>query len=465
MPAYECDISCKHITMPTYQPIKVYENYNSMSTNMDDEDVELALRSPKVSDAANKAMEEKKSLILSDNSQQQQRLVSLDVFRGLTVALMILVDYAGGILPSINHTPWDGLTLADLVMPFFLFIVGVSLALTYKKLSSKAVASKKAILRALKLLMLGLLLQGGFLHGLNDLTYGVNVEQMRWMGILQRIAIAYLVGALCEIWLKGDHHASTDLCVLRKYRLQWVVASVLISIYLSLTYGLYVPDWEYQIPVGGSSSAPKTFSVKCGVRGDTGPACNAVGLIDRMVMGIQHLYRKPIYARTKPCSINSPDYGPLPPNAPSWCQAPFDPEGLLSSVMAIVTCLVGLHYGHIIIHFKSHRDRILHWMLPSTCLIVLGLALDLLGMHINKALYTFSYMCVTAGAAGILFAGIYMLVDVCEYRRMTLVLKWMGMHALMIYIIAACNILPVVLQGFYWKQPQNNILRLIGIGR
>ncbi|KDP23228.1 hypothetical protein JCGZ_23061 [Jatropha curcas] len=378
---------------------------------------------------------------------------------------MILVDYAGGTVPAINHSPWNGLTLADLVMPFFLFIVGVSLGLTYKKISCKAFAARKAIFRALKLLLLGLFLQGGFLHGLNDLTYGVNVERMRWMGILQRIAIAYLVGALCEIWLKDDGRASSNSYVLRKYQFQWVVALVLVIIYLSLSYGLYVPDWEYQVPVEASSSPPKIFAVKCGVRGDTGPACNAVGLIDRTVMGIQHLYGKPIYARTKLCSINSPDYGPLPPDAPSWCQAPFDPEGLLSSVMAMVTCLIGLHYGHIIVHFQDHRDRILHWMIPSTCLIVLGLTLDFLGMHVNKALYTFSYMCVSAGAAGILFAGIYLLVDASGYGRMTLALKWMGMHALIIYILAACNILPVVLQGFYWKQPQNNILGLIGIGR
>lgn len=100
---------------------------------------------------------------------------------------------------------------------------------------------------------------------------------------------------------------------------------------------------------------------------DTGPACNAVGMIDRKVLGIHHLYARPIYARTKvslflelvyvaylyslasfltnswvfsinfpsclqECSINSPDSGPLPPDAPSWCQAPFDPEGLLRFV-------------------------------------------------------------------------------------------------------------------------------------
>ncbi|XVF16902.1 hypothetical protein REPUB_Repub10bG0071000 [Reevesia pubescens] len=396
--------------------------------------------------------------------QQHQRLVSLDVFRGLTIVLMILVDDVGGLLPAINHSPWNGLTLADYVMPFFLFIVGVSLGLTYKRVSCRVTATTKAVLRALKLLMLGLFLQGGFFHGLNDLTYGVDIQQMRLMGILQRIAIAYLVAAMCEIWLKGDDNVTSELTLLRKYQFQWVAALVLTIIYISLLYGLYVPDWEYQIPDATSSSAPKIFSVKCGLRGDTGPACNAVGMIDRKILGIQHLYRKPVFERTKQCSINSPDYGPLPSDAPTWCEAPFDPEGLLSSVMAMVSCLVGLHYGHTIVHFKDHWDRIRLWLIPSSAFLFLGLALDILGMHVNKALYTFSYMCVTAGAAGFLFAGIYLLVDMYGYRRMTLVLEWMGKHALVIYILAACNIIPIIVQGFYWKQPQNNILSLIGIG-
>ncbi|TXG48978.1 hypothetical protein EZV62_024853 [Acer yangbiense] len=307
-----------------------------------------------------KKSEEQNPLIANSKQEQQQnqrqRLVSLDVFRGITVALMILVDDAGGLLPAINHSPWNG----------------------------------------------------GFLHRVNDLNYGVDMEQIRWTGVLQRIAVAYIVAALCEIWLKDDDH-----------------------------------------------------HVKCGVRGNTGPACNVVGMIDRKILGIRHLYRRPTYARTEQCSTKSPDNGPLPPGAPSWCQAPFDPEGLLSSVMAIVTCLVGLHYGHLIIHFKDHKDRILSWTISSSCLICSGLAMDLFGMHINKALYTFSYMCVTAGAAGILFTGIYYMVDVCGYKRSTLVFEWIGLHALMIYILAACNVLPVVLQGFYWRQPQNNIVGFV----
>lgn len=129
-------------------------------------------------------------------SDQRQRLASLDVFRGLTVVLMIIVDDVGGIVPAINHSPWDGLTLADYVMPFFLFIVGLALALTYKKLSCRVAATRKAIFRMLKLLIVGLFLQGGFLHGVNSLTFGVDIEKMRWMGILQ---VCFLARSLLVI--------------------------------------------------------------------------------------------------------------------------------------------------------------------------------------------------------------------------------------------------------------------------
>ncbi|KAJ8478719.1 hypothetical protein OPV22_022446 [Ensete ventricosum] len=390
-----------------------------------------------------------------------QRLLSLDVFRGLTVALMIFVDEAGSFFPVINHSPWDGVALADFVMPFFLFIVGVALALTYKRVSNQVVATRKALLRALKLFVVGLVVQGGYFHGLHNLTYGVDILSMRWMGVLQRIAIAYLLVAICEIWLKGDDIVDSGYSLVRRYRVQLLVGLILTITYMVLLYGSYVPDWEYQIP--GPGSTPKTLSVKCGVRGDTGPACNAVGMIDRQIFGIGHLHRRPVYERTKQCSINSPASGPLPPDAPSWCQAPFDPEGLLSSVMAIVTCLIGLQFGHVIIHFKDHKDRIIQWMIPSFCLLASAFSLDFFGMPMNKALYTLSYTCATAGAAGMLFTGVYVLVDVCGYRRPTLAMEWLGMHALMIYILIGCNVLPVLIQGFYWREPQNNLLKVIGI--
>ncbi|XP_042397110.1 heparan-alpha-glucosaminide N-acetyltransferase-like [Zingiber officinale] len=389
------------------------------------------------------------------------RLVSLDVFRGLTVALMIFVDNAGSYFPAINHSPWDGVTLADFVMPFFLFIVGVALAVTCKRVTNKAIATQKVILRATKLFVVGLVVQGGYFHGLYDLTYGVNILRIRWMGVLQRIAIAYLLAAICEIWLKGDQDVHSGYSLVQRHRLQLLVGLALTTIYMVLLYGLHVPDWEYQVPVPGITL--RTFSVKCAVRGDTGPACNAAGMIDRRVFGIQHLHRHPAYGRIEQCSVNSPATGPLPPDAPSWCQAPFDPEGLLSSMMAIVTCLIGLQFGHVIIHFKDHKERIVQWMIASFCLLALAFSLDFYGMHMNKALYTPSYTCITAGTAGVMFTGVYVLVDIYGYRKPTLVMEWLGTHALMVYILLGCNIFPLFAQGFYLREPENNILKVIGI--
>lgn len=394
----------------------------------------------------------------------QHRLVSLDVFRGITVALMILVDDAGAFIPAINHSPWDGVNLADFVMPFFLFIVGVALALAYKRVPDKSDASKKAVLRALKLFALGLFLQGGFFHGVRSLNFGVDLATIRVMGVLQRIAIAYLSVAICEIWLRNDGEGppvDSGCGLLKKYRYQLLVGFVLTIAYTISLYGLRVSDWEYAIQDG--TSAPQYFLVKCGVRGNTEPGCNTVAMIDRKILGLQHLYRKPVYMRTEQCSTSSPQNGPLPVDAPSWCQAPFDPEGLLSSVMAIVTCLIGLQFGHIIVYFKDHRSRMMLWLIPSCCLLASAFCLDFFGIQMNKPLYTLSYTCVTAGAAGILFAGIYVLVDVYGLRRPTIAFEWMGKHALMIYILIGCNILPILIQGIYWKKPQNNLLKLIGI--
>jgi heparan-alpha-glucosaminide N-acetyltransferase len=396
----------------------------------------------------------------------KQRLKSLDVFRGLTVALMILVDDAGGILPTINHSPWNGVTIADFVMPFFLFIVGVALALVYKNVSDKVVTTQKAILRTTKIFVLGIILQGGYFHGLNNLSYGVDLVHIRWFGVLQRIAIGYFLAAMCEIWLTSNSLVDSFPGFAKKYCIQWVVAVLLSALYVGCLYGLYVPDWQFEVPTinfHGTSlnNGSAVQTVKCGLRGSLGPACNAVRMIDYSVLGVKHLYQHPVYKRTKECSVNSPDYGPLPSNAPVWCQAPFDPEGLLSSVMASVTCFIGLHFGHILVNFKDHRERILNWIISSLVLILFGIFLDVLGMPLNKALYTFSYMCITSGAAGLLFSAIYSFVDMFGYRRPTVLLEWMGLNALLIYALAACDLFAAAIQGFYWKSPQNNVVTAV----
>ncbi|OAY71530.1 Heparan-alpha-glucosaminide N-acetyltransferase [Ananas comosus] len=333
------------------------------------------------------------------------RLASLDAFRGLSIALMIFVDYAGSIVPIVAHSPWNGVRLADFVMPFFLFIAGVSLSLVYKRVSNKFQATQKAIARAVKLFLLGVLLQGGYLHGINTLTFGVDIEKVRWLGILQRIAIGYLIAALCEIWLsskKNDMRGG----VFKDYYLHWAVILLLSGIYLGLLYGLYVPDWQFRVQETTlNSSIDDGYvlkTVKCGVRGDLGPACNSAGMIDRLVLGIEHLYKKPVYRNLKECAAfqDSQDLDTLP----SWCLAPFDPEGILGSLMAAVTCIIGLQYGHILVHFE---------------------------------------------------------VDVYGHRWTTFVFEHMGRHSLSIFILVPSNVAIILIQGFYWRSPNNNLVHWV----
>ncbi|RXI02494.1 hypothetical protein DVH24_002572 [Malus domestica] len=355
----------------------------------------------------------------TDASTPNQRLASLDVFRGLTVALMILVDDAGGAFPSINHSPWLGVTLADFVMPFFLFLVGVSISLAFKqlyinqppalvpsttvqKIPNKTTATKKVILRAMNLFLLGLLLQGGYFHGRDHLTYGVDVGKIRWLGVLQRISIGYLLASISEIWFVNNIMVESLVDFARKYYNQWLFAIGLCFFHMCFLYGLFVPTWEYEAAsLNLSRSGPGTQIVYCGVRGSLEPPCNAVGYIDRVILGEHHLYQHPVYRRTKECSVNSPDYGPLPSDSPQWCFAPFDSEGILSSLMAAVTCFVGLHFGHILLHFK---------------------------------------------------------VDVKHFIKVTVLLQWMGMNALIIYALGACDLFSAGLQGFYWRSPENNLV-------
>ncbi|PPD83599.1 hypothetical protein GOBAR_DD19465 [Gossypium barbadense] len=389
-----------------------------------------------------------------------QRLLSLDVFRGLTVALMILVDDAGGAFPSINHTPRFGVTIADFVMPFFLFGVGVSISLVFKKASSKSLATKKVVLRTVKLFLLGLFLQGGYFHGRNNLAYGVDVAKIRWLGVLQRISIGYLLASITEIWLVRNVMVDSPTAFVQKYYIQWIIATLLLSLYMCVLYGLYVPNWEFQSPsLTLSTNGPHTQIVHCGVRGSLEPPCNAVGYIDRYFLGEPHLYRRPVYRRTKECSVNSPDYGNLPPHSPEWCLAPFDPEGILSSLMAVLTCIVGLHFGHILLHHKGQMHRVVLWSMSSFALLFSGFVLQLLGIPFSKPLYTLSYMCITAGASGLFLTIIFYIVDVKHFRKPVVLLQWMGMNALIIYALAACDIFPAAVQGFYWRSPENNLVK------
>ncbi|CAM8891691.1 unnamed protein product [Rhodiola kirilowii] len=401
----------------------------------------------------------------AENPQKRQRLASLDVFRGLTVAVMILVDDAGGEWPVIGHAPWNGCNLADFVMPFFLFIVGVAVALSLKRIPSRTMAVKKVVVRTVKLLFWGILLQGGYSHAPDELTYGVDQRKIRWCGILQRIALAYLVVALLEISTKTarpDEISLGHFSIFKQYFWHWLAGAGVLVIYLATLYGTYVPDWQFAVDNTSSRDDGKVITILCGVRGKLDPPCNAVGYVDRQLLGISHMYPHPAWKRSKECTAGSPYEGPFRVDAPPWCRAPFEPEGILSSISAILSALIGLHFGHVLIHMNANLDRLKHWTVMGFSLLVLGLTLHFTqAISLNKQLYTFSYVCVTSGAAALVFSAFYIQVDMLHIRYIFLPLEWIGMNAMLVYVMAAEGIFAGFINGWYYKDPRNNLTNWI----
>ncbi|XP_008454037.2 uncharacterized protein LOC103494580 isoform X1 [Cucumis melo] len=400
--------------------------------------------------------------VLLPKPAKSKRLASLDIFRGLTVALMILVDDAGGEWPMIGHAPWYGCNLADFVMPFFLFIVGMAIALALKRIPNQLMAIEKVTLRTLKLLFWGLLLQGGYSHAPDKLTYGVDVRKIRLFGILQRIALAYLVVAFVEVLSRqtqSNVQPFNHFSIFKSYFWNWLVAACILVVYFALLYGIYVPDWQFTVTDSDSVYYGRNFTVACGVRGSLDPPCNAVGYIDRKVLGINHLYAHPAWRRSEACTENSPYAGSFRDNAPSWCFAPFEPEGILSSISAILSTIIGVHFGHVLIHFQDHSARLKQWVTMGFTLLILGLVLHFThAIPLNKQLYTFSYVCVTSGAAALVFSVFYILVDIWGLRYLFLPLEWIGMNAMLVYVMAAAGIFAGFINGWYYEDPHNTLI-------
>lgn len=271
-----------------------------------------------------------------------QRLVSLDVLRGATIALMVLVNHPGDhdvAYAPLKHAAWHGWTPTDVVFPTFLWIVGVAITLSRPK-PLLHVLRRAAILFAI----------GVALYLYPDF----DASTFRILGVLQRIAICYLVAAL--LFYK------TGL------REQLLISALLLIAYTA---------------VMGTD-----FSVET----------NMAHRIDAAVLG-SHNYK---YTKT-------------------W-----DPEGVLSTVPAIVTCILGVIAGHLV-----RRPRVL--AMSGAALIVAGYALSP-WIPINKSLWTPSYTLLMAGIDCVLLAIVYWMVDIRGWQRWAKPLVIMGMNAIAVYV-------------------------------
>ncbi|MBV8818359.1 MAG: DUF5009 domain-containing protein [Acidobacteriaceae bacterium] len=297
-----------------------------------------------------------------------QRLISLDAFRGATIALMVLVNDPGDgqhVYAPLQHSEWHGWTITDVVFPSFLWIVGVAMTLSMAKRlnagASKAKILKQVVRRAAIIFALGL-----FLYAYP----GFHLSTQRILGVLQRIAICYLIAAIIYLYagLRGQ--------------ILWIV-SLLVVYWLLMTL----------VPVPGYGSG------RLDVDG------NLAHYVDRVVLG-QHNYRQ---TRT-------------------W-----DPEGIVSTLPAIATALFGIMAGHILALRRTLAERTAWMFVIGNCFITLGLICNV-WMPINKKLWTTSFSIFMAGLDFVMLAIFIWLVDHLGYQRYVKPFFVMGMNAIAVYM-------------------------------
>jgi predicted acyltransferase len=309
----------------------------------------------------------------------KQRLVSLDAFRGATIAGMILVNNPGtwsDIYPQLRHAAWHGWTFTDFIFPFFLWIVGVSMTLSFARRVEEGADKPKLLLHVLRraaiIFGLGLFLNG-FPFGLVP-THDFSWAHIRIPGVLQRIAICYLIAS--TIFLYTGIRA----------QIGWIVG-LLVSYWLIIKL----------VPVPGYGA---------GIVDMTGNLC---WYIDSNLLA-GHTWRG----------------APVPG---------FDPEGILSTIPAIGTALMGVLTGHLL-RSKLSREEKTAWMfVAGNFLLLLGAILDM-WMPINKALWTSSYVIFMAGWANVCLAMFYWLIDVKGYKTWSTPFVIYGMNAITVFVLS-----------------------------
>lgn len=310
------------------------------------------------------------------------RLVSLDAFRGLTMAFMILVNTAGDGRHTywpLQHSEWHGWTPTDVVFPSFLWIVGVAITLSLgnrlARGDSRLDLFRKAAGRAAILFVLGVLVY---------VYPAFNLSTERILGVLQRIAICYL--------------AAAAIFLTTRVRGQIAWAAGLLTVYWLLMAFVPVPGYG---------------AGRLDVQG------NFAHYIDHMVLGAHN------YGQTK-----------------TW-----DPEGIVSTLPAIATCLLGVLAGHILALRRGLGERSLRLAAIGVVLLAAGLICNT-WLPINKKLWTDSFTLFMGGLDFVLFAGFLWLVDGLGWKRAVKPMVILGMNAIVIYL--ASEGLDQILSWIHW---------------
>ncbi|HEY0677956.1 MAG TPA: DUF5009 domain-containing protein [Chitinophagaceae bacterium] len=307
-----------------------------------------------------------------------QRYYSLDVFRGATVALMILVNNPGSwshMFDPLAHAKWNGCTPTDLVFPFFLFAVGNALGFVMPRLETapRSTVLGKIFKRTLLIFAIGIFLNWApFVRWQGEELVSRPFETLRFMGVLQRIALSYCFAALIVYFFK-------------------VRGAFVIS-------GLILLGYWFLCLAFGNPADPYSLEGFFG----TG--------LDRRLLGENHLYKGE--------------------------GVPFDPEGLASTLPAIVQVIFGYFVGRYIQTKGKNFEMLSNLFVAGCVLIFTGFCWDLV-FPINKKIWTSSYVCYTTGLAMMVIGVMIYLIEFREYKgAWSKFFAVFGMNPLFIFVLS-----------------------------
>lgn len=306
-----------------------------------------------------------------------KRYLALDVLRGLTIALMILVNTPGSwstIYAPFKHAPWHGFTITDLVFPTFLFVVGNAMSFSMRKLNEQgnAVFLKKVFQRSILIFLIGLFLNAfPFFYRSDGELVLKDFSSMRIMGVLQRIALCYLFASLIVRYLK-------------------LKGSMIAGMILLLGY------WAFMYTLG-SAAAPYSLEG------------NAALKFDLMLISPENLYK---------------GFG-----------IPFDPEGLLSTFPAIVNVIAGFVAGVFIQKSGNNLSTVWKLVIVGIIFVLLGEVWDLV-FPINKPIWTSSYVIYTIGWDLLLIGALIWIIEVASFKKWTYFFEVFGKNPLFIYVMS-----------------------------
>ncbi|GGK14966.1 DUF5009 domain-containing protein [Yeosuana aromativorans] len=300
------------------------------------------------------------------------RIVSVDIFRGLTVAAMILVNNPGSwghVYSPLLHAEWHGLTPTDLIFPFFLFIVGMSITLAYTRRKKEGIDSavyKKIVSRTCKLIILGLILAAFTVH----FPFVKTFSDLRLPGVLQRIGLVFFVASILFL------------------NINW---KGLLVIFIGILIGYwYVMT---QIPVNGGLPMLTEES-------------NLATVIDTNILTRSHMWKV------------------------------YDPEGILSTVPAIATSIFGMLFGKVLINnHKSSNEKLVFFVVIGTVALILGYIFSL-NFPLNKSLWTSSFVLVTGGWACLIYALIFYMTDVLKKDKWGVPAIIFGSNAITVFFLS-----------------------------